>query len=49
MSQVFALLEEDDGRVAAAVKAAMDACGICSTTPQRQFVPQIFDAPGSST
>ena len=49
MSQVFTLLEEDDGGVAAAVKTAMDACGICNTTPQCQFVPQIFDAPGSST
>ena len=28
MSRVFTLLEEDDGRVVAAVEAAMNACGI---------------------
>ena len=43
MSQVFALLEEDDGGAAAAVKATMDACGIVlpgvSSSP-RPSMPQ---------
>ena len=41
MSQVFALSEEDDGGAAAAVKAAMDACGI--------VLPSVSSSPGPST
>ena len=41
MSQVFALSEEDDGRAAAAVKAAMDA--------RRIVLPGVSSSPGPST
>ena len=41
MSQVFALSEEDDSGVAAAVKAAMDAHGI--------VLPGVSSSPGPST
>ena len=41
MLQVFALSEEDDGGAAAAVKAAMDACGI--------VLPGVSSSPRPST